>query len=88
MPNVIYVFQDGRWSGDFKGMSIAKVDGKWTCLEQLVSSSVDWLKRDLGVIGEQCHDSYKKVFPHGFIIEWVDKLEEHPVLSEIFMGVE
>ena len=35
MPNVIYVFQDGRWSGDAK----------------------------------------------------VDKLEEHPVLSEIFMRV-
>lgn len=72
----IFVFVNGRASwGDYLPSAIAE-DG--TPLAGHCSSSIGFAKHDMGIGSDWKHELYKKHYPDGFEIEWVDDVDAHP----------
>jgi len=56
--------------GDVIGFALAE-DG--TALAKHLSSSVVFSKHDMGITSTWHHDEYKKHYPDGYELEWIDE---------------
>lgn len=70
----LYCAPEGLRPGDVLGFALAE-DGHG--LASHLSSSVEWSKRDMGLISDRKHDGYAKCYPDGFELEWVDDPYKH-----------
>jgi hypothetical protein len=55
-----------------------------TALCSHVSSNIAWAKHDIGIGSEFHHDTYRKFYPDGYELVWVDDPDEHPGLAEAY----
>ena len=62
------------WGGDVLGYAIAE-DG--TGLTSHLSSNPTWSQHDLGVTSDWHHDGYRKHYPDGYEVVWVEDIETH-----------
>ncbi len=78
--NKIYVFKANRFGPtDISCLAVAD-DGDE--LANHVSSNESFARFDMGVTSKNKHEIYKKKFPEGFEVIWVDDWKSHPFLSE------
>ncbi len=72
----IYAFVRGRLSsGDLCVTALAE---NGICLASHISSSVAFAQQDIGVTSTRKHEVYRKFFPKGFEMIWVDDPGNHP----------
>jgi hypothetical protein len=64
----------GIGDGDYIGQALAE-DGTGICRH--LSSSLEFAKHDMGLTSDWKHEHYKKYYPDGYELEWVDKPAEH-----------
>ena len=79
---IVYCFSNGTLpTGEYHGLAVS-ADGH--ILAQCISSTVDWLKVDLGTTegSKKCWDKYIRHYPGGFETEWVDEPSEHAGMLE------
>lgn len=71
----IYAFVNGRvqW-GDYLPTALAE-DG--TSLAGHCSSSLSFAKHDIGIGSDWKHEAYRKHYPNGYELEWVDDVSTH-----------
>lgn len=50
------------------------------CLASHFSSHKNWSKHDIGLTSDWQHEHYKKHYPNGYELEWVDHPRTHPGL--------
>lgn len=50
-------------------------------VESHYSSNVDFAKYDIGIHSERKHDTYRREFPNGYELVWIDDPLNHPVLG-------
>jgi hypothetical protein len=62
--------------------AVVEKDGKLYDLACHLSSTVKFAKHDIGLTSDWKHDLYKKAFPEGYELEWVDNIASHPVLGK------
>lgn len=43
-----------------------------TCLASHVSSNEDWAKHDIGITSDWKHEDYRRHYPDGYELVWVD----------------
>ena len=80
MPRIfLWCVPGGFRSGDVIGYACAE-DG--TGLGSHLSSSVEFSKHDMGLTSDWKHEAYKKHYPDGFELEWVNNPETHFELSQ------
>lgn len=74
---------DSTVGGDVIGYALAD-DGE--CLAMHMSSNVSWSKHDMGLTSDWKHENYKKNFPDGYELEWIDEseLDNHAGFAEAF----
>lgn len=82
-PRKIYCFNNGRLDREeelYHGLAVGE-DGH--VLAQCLSSSLDWIKRDLGLApdSKKKHDIYIRHFTKGFELEWVEDPASHEGLQ-------
>lgn len=76
----IYAFNNGGRPNWYRCIAIAE-DGH--IVGNHICSHEGFMKSDIGVTSEWHHEDYKKHYPDGFIVEWVDtdKLDIHEGLK-------
>lgn len=42
------------------------------------SSTIEWAKHDIGVTSDWQHETYRKAYPDGYEVIWVDDPQAHP----------
>lgn len=70
MPPKIFLFCEPVSHGDFAAHAIAE-DG--TGLGGHLSSSVEFAKHDIGLTSDWHHDEFRKHYPNGYEVEWIDQ---------------
>lgn len=86
MKPKIYIFVVGRFGEDYSMIAVAE-DGEEVAWH--VSSTVDYGKYDMGLVGSsqgpatKKHDLYRAKYPDGYELKWVEDWKTHPVLSRI-----
>jgi hypothetical protein len=87
MITKIYGFKTGEFGDDVAGTAIAQVGGIWRTVAGHMSSSVSFLKGDLGITdwghGKRIQKGYDEMFPGGWNAEWVEDPDSHPVLGPL-----
>jgi len=63
------VINNAEITGDVIGYALAE-DG--VCIASHFSSGCNWSKHDMGITSDWHHDSYKKHYPDGYELEWID----------------
>lgn len=71
----IYCFINGGKGTDWQNVQALSEDGKF--LAGHISSSEDFAKHDIGVTSDWKHEIYKKEYPDGYELEWVDDPLNH-----------
>ena len=81
MKGKIYLYcQPARgWEPDFVGFAVAE-DGH--LLASHISSTPEFSKHDLGLTSEWQHGHYRKHYPDGYELEWVEDRKTHQGLQE------
>ena len=74
MINVIYLACFQSKPRDLFGYALCE-DGVF--LASHLSSSVEWLKHDLGLTSNLKHNAYAEHCPGGYKLEWVDNPSAH-----------
>lgn len=82
MITKIYCFIDGGGPFGLCVQSAFEKDGKLYGLCGHISSDETWAKHDIGLTSDWKHDTYKKEFPEGYELEWVNDIRAHPVLGK------
>ena len=74
-PKIYLIAEPGGFrDGDVLGFALAE-DGH--CIQQHLSSSVEWSKHDMGLTSNWHHDNYANHYPQGYELEWVDDPDKH-----------
>lgn len=78
----IYCFiNSGKGTDMCSGMAMAE-DGH--VLAGHLSSSEFWARYDLGLTSDRKHDEYRKHYPDGYELEWVDDPRAHEGLMAAY----
>jgi hypothetical protein len=70
--NKIYCFK-GQWFDKHFGFSVTAIANDGEVVAVCSATTIDEAKINIGYIGNQQHYKYRKHFPQGYSIEWVDK---------------
>lgn len=81
MPKIYCWVNSGRGT-DWQIVIAMAEDG--TALASHCSSSEGWAKHDIGIGSDWKHDTYRKHYPEGFELEWVDDFDGHPGLAAAY----
>jgi len=79
----IFVYATAGSPGWFIGQALAE-DG--TSIGGHASSSISFAKHDMGITSDWKHEGYKKHYPDGYELEWIEEkdLKEHAAFNEAF----
>lgn len=77
----IYVLCNGCAPNWHDGIAMAE-DGH--VLAGHASSSHDWLQHDMGLTSERKHEAYRKYYPDGWELEWVEAPRAHAGLLSAY----
>lgn len=72
----IYLFRDGSGMAGFVyGVALAE---NGALLTGHLSTDEDWLRHDLGLTSDWKHDHYRRHYPDGYELVWLDNPEADP----------
>lgn len=77
----IYCFINSAQPEWYQVCAIAE-DGH--CLAQHTSSTPVWAQHDIGITSDWKHDNYKKHYPKGYELEWVNDVLKHTGLMAAY----
>jgi hypothetical protein len=63
------VIRDAEITGDVIGYALCE-DG--ACIASHYSSGAYWARHDMGLTSDWKHEAYKKKYPDGYELEWID----------------
>ena len=83
MPKIfLYCYPAQGWGAhDVIGYALAE-DGAG--LASHLSSNKSFSQHDMGLTSDWKHESYKKHYPEGFELEWVDDPDNHPGVAAAY----
>lgn len=81
MPK-IYCFINRRPMRDWNEVMAIAEDG--TYLAGHISSTEGWARHDIGIGSDWKHDTYRKHYPEGYELVWLDKPKGHVGLKEAY----
>lgn len=79
MDKIIFCFINGGSPGAYQVCALGE-DGVFASSH--LSSSEGYAKYDIGITSERKHDIYKKLYPDGYKLEWIEPNDEKKCNSE------
>ena len=81
--NKVYCFQ-GDWFDPAFGYFITAISNNGTVLAMSTAPSLEEAQTNIGYLGDLQHHHYRKHFPNGYSIEWVDDPNDHEGFLEAY----
>ncbi len=78
----IYCFVNGGKGTDWQNVQALSEDGVF--LAGHISSSEGWARHDIGMDSDWKHEIYKKTYPEGYELEWVDDPLNHDGVTQAY----
>lgn len=81
----IFCWINGKYGENFAVLAMAE-DGK--ILAQHVSSTKEYGLHDIGINSDWKHDKYRKYYPDGYELVWVEDCENHQGLQQAYSKIQ